>query len=126
MSKAFSRTQRLGQLLKEEISTLLQREVKDARVGMVTVTGVEVSPDLKHAKVYVQVLGDDDRVAEALSGLDSAAGFIRSRLGRELRIRRAPDLQFVADRTQERAARIAELLAEIEEPEDGGAGSDGE
>lgn len=126
MTKEFSRTQRLSQLLKEEIARLLQREVKDARIGMVTVSEVETSPDLKHATVYVQVMGDEVRKKEALAGLASAAGFIRSRLGRELRIRRAPELQFVVDRTQERAARIAELLSEIDPEAEGGGSDEGE
>lgn len=121
MAKEFDRTQRLGQLLKEEISRLLHREVKDSRIGFVTITDVEVTPDLMQATVYVQVSGDDERKGEALAGLSSAGGFIRSRLGRELRIRRAPELHFVIDRTQERAARINELLAEMaeESSEDG-------
>lgn len=121
MAKEFDRTQRLGQLLKEEISRLLYREVKDARIGAVTITDVEVTSDLMQATVYVQVSGDDERKGEALEGLFSAGGFIRSRLGRELRIRRSPELHFVIDRTQERAARIHELLAEVaeESSEDG-------
>lgn len=100
-------------MLKEEISRLLRDEVKDSRIGIVTVTDVETSPDLKNAKVYVQMVGDEDRKEEALEGLNSAAGFIRSRLGRELRIRRVPEFNFVLDRTMERAARIEELLREI-------------
>lgn len=118
MSREFSRTQRVSKLLKEEISRLLRHEVKDARIGIVTVTGVEASRDLKHARVYVQIAGDPNRREAALAGLSSAAGFIRSRLGRELRIRRAPELHFVLDLTYERAARIAELLAEIEPVDD--------
>lgn len=113
MAKEFDRTQRLGQLLKEEVSRLLYREVKDARIGSVVITDVTVSSDLMQATVYVQVPGDDDRKAEALEGLASAAGFMRSRLGRELRIRRAPELHFRVDRTQERAARINELLSQV-------------
>ncbi len=123
MAREYARTQRVKQLLKEEISRLLQREVKDVRIGMVTVTDVEVSPDLMQATVYVQLPGDDARKAEALKGLASAAGFIRSRLGRELRIRRSPELRFLIDRTQERAARIHELLADVqaeEGPQEGG------
>lgn len=125
MAREYSRTQRLGQLLREEISRLLQREVKDSRVGMVTITDVTVTGDLKHATVYVQVPGDEAQKSEAIEGLSSAAGFIRSRLGRGLRIRRSPELKFVLDRTQERAARIHELLAEadgLEEPADDGEG----
>lgn len=115
MAKEFNRTQRLGQLLKEEVSRLLYREVKDVRIGSVVITDVTVTSDLMQATVYVQVPGDDDRKAEALQGLASAAGFMRSRLGRELRIRRAPELHFRVDRTQERAARINELLSQVAE-----------
>jgi ribosome-binding factor A len=126
MSKEYSRTQRVARLLKQEIARLLQREVKDARIGSVTVTDVNVSPDLKHADVYVQVFGDDDRRVEAMKGLESAAGFMRTRLGRELRIRRSPELRFVIDRSFERAARIHELLTEAdvgdESAEDGNGG----
>ncbi len=118
MAREYSRKQRVKQLLREEISRLLQREVKDARVGMVTVTDVEVSADLKHATVYVQASGDEDRKAEVIAGLSSAAGFIRSRLGRELRIRRAPELRLVIDRAQEYAARIHELLSQVERSEE--------
>ncbi|NIR44089.1 MAG: 30S ribosome-binding factor RbfA [Gemmatimonadetes bacterium] len=126
MGKEYSRSQRLAQLLKEEISRLLRREVKDARIGTVIVTDVEVTPDLKYATVYVQVSGEDEREDETLEGLESAAGFVRTRLGRELRIRRAPELRFELDRTQERARRIHELLAQVEEVEEGEEGEAGE
>ncbi|UCC73114.1 MAG: 30S ribosome-binding factor RbfA [Gemmatimonadota bacterium] len=125
MAREYSRTQRLGPLLKEEIARLLQREVKDARIGMVTITDVEVTSDLKQATVYIQAPGDESSKAEAIEGLASAAGFIRSRIGRELRIRRTPELRFVLDRTQERAARIHELLAEVAEPDEPPEGEDG-
>lgn len=126
MKKGYSRTQRLGPLLREEIARLLQREVKDTRIGDVTISEVVVTPDLKEATVFVQVHGDEGRKTEAIAGLSSAAGFIRSRVGRELRIRRTPELHFKIDRTQEHAARIHELLAEVDLPdgppedEDGG------
>lgn len=113
MAREYARTQRVAQLLKEEIAELLQREVKDARIGLVTVTDVTVTRDLKYANVYVYV-PDEDRRAKALEGLTSAAGFMRSRLGRELRIRRMPELRFLMDRTQDHAARIHELLSEVE------------
>lgn len=124
MAKEYPRTQRVRQLLKEEISRLLQRDVKDARIGMVTVTDVEVTRDLRYATVYVNVAGDDARKSEALKGLSSAAGFLRSRLGRELRIRRVPELRFSIDRTQEHAARISELLAEVKTSEEHDDGED--
>ncbi len=126
MGKQFSRTLRVRQLLKEEISQLIQREVKDARIQRVTVSDVEVSPDLKHATVYVQTVADDEQAADVLSGLRSAAGFIRSRLGRELRLRRIPELRFQIDKTHERAARIGQLLQEVKNSDrtDEGARSD--
>ena len=126
MGKQFSRTLRVRQLLKEEISLLIQREVKDARIQEVTVSDVEVSPDLKHATVYVQTLADDEQAADVLAGLRSAAGFIRSRLGRELRLRRIPELRFQIDKTHERAARISQLLQEVKSSDrsDEGAESD--
>ena len=103
---------------------MLQREVKDARIGMVTVTDVEVTRDLRHATVHVNVTGDDERKSEALKGLSSAAGFLRSRLGRELTIRRVPELRFKLDRTHEHAARISELLAEVKNSDEHGDGED--
>jgi ribosome-binding factor A len=99
--------------------------VKDARIGMVTITDVEASPDLKVAKVYIQTVGDEGRQVQALKGLASAAGFIRSRLGRELRIRRAPELHFAIDRTLERAARIEELLHRIRDDDGADGGGNG-
>ncbi|MEE9133741.1 MAG: 30S ribosome-binding factor RbfA [Gemmatimonadota bacterium] len=125
MAREYARKQRVAKLLKEEISRLLQREVKDARIGMVTVTDVEVTADLKYATVYFQTSGDEGRKTEALEGLSSAAGFLRSRLGRELRLRRVPELRFAIDPTQEKAARIAELLAEVRASEQQGEGEDG-
>ena len=117
MGKEFSRTQRVGQLLKEEISRLIRREVKDTRVEKVTVTDVEVTRDLKYADVYVQIRGDDETKAQVLEGLESAAGFIRTRLGRELHIRRIPEIRFEVDRSQERAARINQLLEQVKRSE---------
>jgi ribosome-binding factor A len=124
MAKEYPRTQRVRQLLKEEISRLLQRDVKDVRIGRVTITDVEVTRDLRHATIYVNVTGDDARKAEALKGLSSASGFLRSRLGRELTIRRVPELRFSIDRTHEHAARISELLAEVKNSEEGDGGED--
>ncbi len=124
MGREYARTQRVAQLLKEEISRLLQREVKDARIGMVTVTDVRVTNDLKYADVFVYLSGDEDRRSAALEGLTSAAGFMRSRLGRDLRIRRTPELRFVMDRTQDYAARIHQLLSEVGPIEESDEGED--
>ncbi|MGD8866655.1 MAG: 30S ribosome-binding factor RbfA [Gemmatimonadales bacterium] len=126
MAREYTRTQRVAQLLKEEISRLLQREVKDARIGLVTVTDVRVTRDLKYADVYVYLSGDEERRAKALEGLTSAAGFMRTRLGRELTIRRMPELRFVLDRTQDHATRIHELLSELGPIEQSDEGEDGQ
>lgn len=125
------RVQRVNQLLREELSRLIRREMKDPRVELVTVTGVEVSGDLRHATVHVRTLRDDPPVEEAIAGLRSAEGFLRGKLGRELRIRRIPELTFEADRTLERARRIEALLDEVADEtadaggEDGAEGDDG-
>lgn len=124
MAKEYARTQRVARLLQEELSRLLQREVKDARIGTVIVSGVQVTPDLKYATVYVQVPGDEGRKRETLEGLASAAGFMRTRLGRGLRIRRTPELRFELDRAQEHAMRIHQLLSEVEDADGGGGDGD--
>lgn len=109
---SYRRVDRVNQLLREELSRLIRRELKDPRVGLVTVTGVETTPDLRYATVYVRTLRDDPPVEEAIHGLDSAHGYLRRELGKELRLRRIPELRFEADRTLERARRIEELLDE--------------
>lgn len=106
------RRRRLNELLKEELSRLVVFELKDPRVRSVTITGVEAAPDLTQAVVFVRSLADDPPVEEAIDGLDSAAGYIRRTLGRELRLRRIPELRFEADRTLESAQRIEALLDE--------------
>jgi len=116
------RVARLGEQFRREITEILQREVKDPRVGFVTITAVDVTPDLYHARVYVSIMGDEARKAEALEGLDAAAPFIRGELGQRLHIRRTPELHFEIDRSLEHAQRIEQLLHEVRT--DGEAGSD--
>jgi ribosome-binding factor A len=89
-------------------------ELKDPRVGFVTVTDVKTSPDLRHARVYVSVLGDEDTQAASLDGLRSAHGFLQAKVAGELRLKRTPELTFELDHTAERAARLEELLHEEE------------
>ena len=106
----YKRSDRVGDLLVQVVSELLLREVSDPRIGAVTLTGAEVSPDLRHAKMYFNVLtGSGDR-KDALKGLKSAAGFIRGRAGQALKLRVVPTIDFVYDDTEERARRIDELL----------------
>jgi ribosome-binding factor A len=107
------RLDRINQLIREEISLLLQRELKDPRLGFITVTGVETSPDLRSAKVFVSVLGDEEQWAASLSALDGARGFIRNWLRQHLELRVTPELSFRADRSMEHAARIQQLLKQL-------------
>ena len=111
------RMRRVDEALREVLSDALTHELKDPRVGFVTVTDVKTSPDLRHARVYVSVLGDADAVASSLEGLESAHGFLQGRVGSELRLKNTPALHFVHDDTAERAARLERLLSEkSEEP----------
>ena len=107
------RLERVNQLIKEEISMLVQRQLKDPRLGFVTVTGVETSPDLKHARVYVSVLGPEEQWAASFKALESARGFIWSWLRRHLDLRATPELLFRPDRSMEHAAHIQSLLASL-------------
>lgn len=106
----YRRTDRLNQLLREELSRLVRTELKDPRVRTVTVTGVETTPDLMHATVYVRTLDDEIPAEEAVAGLERASGYIRRELGKDLRLRRIPEFRFEVDRTLERVSRIEALL----------------
>ncbi|CAN5298770.1 MAG: 30S ribosome-binding factor RbfA [Gemmatimonadetes bacterium] len=108
----FKRTDRINELLREELSVLIRSEVRDPRVGLATITAVETSPELDHARVYISTLGEDDEKQEILAGLQSAAGFLRGQLGRRLHLRRIPELHFAIDRVLEGAQRIETLLRE--------------
>jgi ribosome-binding factor A len=108
----FRRTDRINEQLKQEIAILVRGEVRDPRVGLATITAVETSPELDHAKVFITTLGDDEEKEAALSGLRSAAPFIRGQLGRRLHMRRIPELHFHIDRVLEEATRIELLLRE--------------
>jgi len=111
------RPEQVAGTLRQVITEALAREVRDPRVGFVTVTGVLVSPDLSHARIMVSVPGDQAEKDRALEGLQSAAGFLRSRAARALTTRTVPELHFELDRGLEHAARINELLDEIRREE---------
>lgn len=113
------RLERVNQLIKEEISLLLQRELKDPGLGFVTVTEVDTSPDLRHARVYVSVLGPEERWASSLQALARARGFIRNWLRRHLDLRVTPEIDIRPDRSMAHAAHIQSLLARLER--EGGA-----
>jgi ribosome-binding factor A len=109
------RLDRVNQLIKEEVSMLLQRELKDPRLGFVTVTEVEVSKDLRQAKVFVSVLGDEQQWKSSLAALGSARGFVRNWLRQHLDLRVTPEVDFRADRSMEHAARIQSLLKQVKD-----------
>lgn len=108
------RLDRVNQLMKEELALLLQRELKDPRLGFVTVTEVDTSKDLRVAKVYVSVLGDEAQWKASLAALASARGFIHNWLKGHLDLRSIPAIEFKADRSMEHAARIQVLLKQIQ------------
>ena len=107
------RSERVGDLILDFVSQVLSREINDPRVGVVTLTGVEMSNDLKHARVFFSLLVNHQEKDEVLSGLQSASGFIRSKIARGLKLRFVPALEFVYDDTQANAQRIEELLRKV-------------
>jgi ribosome-binding factor A len=112
MAKEYSRTQRVADYLQRELAELIQREVRDPRVGMVSITGVEVSRDLGHAKVYYTALGCDDseQAQESTSVLNHAAGFLRSAISRGSSMRSVPQLHFYFDTSVGRGRHLEELI----------------
>ena len=109
------RLDRVNQLIKEEVSTLLQRELKDPRLGFVTVTEVETAKDLRVAKVFVSVLGDERQWTASLAALASARGFVRNWLRQHLDLRVTPEIDFRPDHSMEHAARIQSLLKRVKD-----------
>lgn len=124
------RQRRVQELLVQEISDIIRREVRDPRIGFLTVTDAEISPDLRNARVFVSTIGSPEELAEALKGLNRAAGFIRHEFARRANLRFTPTLEFRADTAIARGTRITELLASLHEEEHGsdpdppGGGSD--
>lgn len=114
MAREFSRADRVAQELQKEVAVILQREVKDPRIGMVTVSDVEISRDLAYAKVFVTFLfdSDADAVKRGLEGLEKASPYIRSLLGKAMRLRIVPELQFVYDQSLVEGMRMANLVTQ--------------
>jgi ribosome-binding factor A len=110
MPREFSRSSRLAEQIQRDLSDLIRLEVRDPRVGLVTVTEVEVSRDLSHAKVYVTSLAGADQAAQSVQALQRAAGFLRSRLAQSLKARTVPELHFVYDESIERGVRLSRLI----------------
>jgi ribosome-binding factor A len=107
---ASDRMRRVNEAVREVLSARLAEGLKDPRIGFVTVTAVETSPDLRHARVFVSVLGDSEERARTLTGLASSHGVLQAGIARELRMKRTPTLEFVYDDSVDRSMRISELL----------------
>jgi ribosome-binding factor A len=105
------RHERLADQIRIEVAEMIEGELKDPRIGFATVTRVELSPDLRHARVLISVMGEADTQQGTLAGLASATGFMRRELGQRLRLRRAPELVFILDRGAEGSERIERLLS---------------
>ena len=114
---AGSRMRRINEVLREVVGAAISGELSDPRIGFVTVTSVETSPDLRTAKVFVSVLGDSEEREATLAGLRSAHGLIQSRIAAETRMKRTPKLTFHYDETIEKASRVSELLEKGEDTE---------
>ena len=112
MPRDFSRVLRIAEQIQRDLAELLRTAVKDPRIGMVTLTDVEVTADYAHAKVFFTTLGDASEVAAATEGLNRAAGFLRHELGHRIKLRSIPQLHFVFDDSVERGVRLSRLIDE--------------
>jgi ribosome-binding factor A len=113
------RPQRLALQIQHEVSLLISREMKDRRIGFITVTGVRLSPDLRHAKIFVSMMDDSEsRKTENMEILNRASGWIRRELGRKIHIKSLPEIEFLADFSQDYGEKIDRLIEEIHKNED--------
>lgn len=115
MRRPSHRPERVAEVIRQTVAEFLTSNVRDPRIGFVTVTAVEVSADLAHARVRVSVMGSDAEKAKSLEGLESAARFLRAQLARELHLRVTPELRFELDRGLEHALRIDQVLKQLKE-----------
>lgn len=107
------RVERVQEFLKTELSQIIQHELKDPRIGFVSITDVEATDDLRHARVFVSVLGDDDAKAQTMAGLQSAQGFIRGEIAKRMRTRYTPEIAFKLDQSIERGTRLMSLIRDV-------------
>jgi len=110
MAREFPRSRRIAEQVQRELSDIVRLELKDPRIGMITITDVEVTPDNAHARVYFTLLGDASKVEETTGALEHAAGFLRSQLAQRLKLRTVPQLQFKYDASVERGVRLSQLI----------------
>jgi ribosome-binding factor A len=110
MPKDISRPRRIAEQLQRELAELISHEVKDPRIGMLTLTGVDVTPDYAHANVYFTLLGGAQQADSALAGLQRAAGFLRSQVAHRMKLRITPQLHFIYDTSVENGAHLSQLI----------------
>jgi len=121
---SYKRADRVADLIKAEISDIFLKQIRDPRIGTVTITDVEVTDDLRYAKIFFVAMGKDQISDEARSGLQKARGFLKRELGKRLKLRYIPDIQFVVDESFAYGNRIEKLIAEIHEQEESDAAKD--
>lgn len=120
----FKRSDRIADLIRSEIADLLLKEVKDPRIGSVTITGTKITDDLKIAKIFFVEMGKDTCTAETQAGLQSATGFLKRKLGQRLKLRYVPDITFIVDQSFAYGSRIDKLIAEIHHSEEDNVSKD--
>jgi ribosome-binding factor A len=126
MPKEFSRSQRIAEQIRRELAELIRLEVKDPRVGFITLTDVEITPDYAHAKVFFTSMAGEQGVDDILAGLRRASGFLRRELGRRIRIHTTPELHFHYDKSVEQGSRLSQLIDEVVREDEARARKDGE
>ena len=107
------RIEKLQELIKQEVGKMLLTDIKDSRIGFVTVTGVEMTGDLREAKIFVSIMGNDEQVQSTWEGLHSALGFIRREIGKRIKIRFTPEISFAPDKSLDYSEHIQKLLLKI-------------
>ena len=109
------RVEKLQELIKQEVGKILLMDIKDSRIGFVTVTGVEMTGDLREAKIFVSIMGNEEQIKSTWEGLQSALGFIRREIGKRIKIRFTPEISFALDKSLDYSEHIQKLLLKIEQ-----------
>lgn len=112
------RIEKLQELIKQETSKMLLYDIKDPRIGFVTVTDVEMTGDLREAKIYVSIMGNDEQIKDTMEGLNSALGFVRREIGKRIRLRFTPEISFAPDKSLDYSEHIQKILLKIEKERD--------
>jgi len=112
------RTTRVAEQMKKEVASIVEKDLKDPRIGFITITNVELSNDLRHAKIFFSSLGSEEEQKRSLAGLDNAKGFIRKEIASRIQLRYAPEILFRIDNSIEHGVKIAQILSEIKSDEE--------